>query len=480
MSSGPEDTALRAPDVRRQPVSVTRQMAASLPNLRAVAQQKGLKIHHLGAGYPHPEVTDPRAFLVHKAAYFEHLKREEGLNDPSALPEYLRESYAYTDTLGPKAPRRAFASVYGADWKLRIDPERLIPTVGATGGISLTCSLFERPGKPVAYITDAPTYAGFLARAQLNRQARIFSVEMDDEGPLPDRLRAQIRAARASGAFVPFYYTIPDGHNPAGFSFSAARRNEIVAIVRDEGILILEDAPYLYINYAPAAERPMPFATLAPERTIHLFTGSKIGFPGPRIGFVYSEAQIEIEGGKRLPIADLFLTEASADLLFQNPEALHGFDALLHDDAMKLRSSLWPVAEAKLEIYRENRALMLEGLERGLSAHPDHFRWTHPAAGFFTVFTFLNPSVTTDDAFIARLVSEYGVVAIPMYDFYPPDARRRNPRAGLDQLRLSFCFSESTGAERRRDLVEAVAAFCSAARAESGIAAGKEPREKSA
>src|SRR5215831_11899663 len=174
MSSETDEAALRAPDVRRQPMSVTRQMAASLPNLRTIAHQKGLKIHHLGAGYPHPEVTDPRSFLTHKAAYFEHLRRAEGINDPTALPEFLRESYAYTDTLGPKPPRQAFSAVYGADWQLAIDPERLIPTVGATGGISLACSLFERPGKPIAYITDAPTYAGFLARAQLNRHAQIF------------------------------------------------------------------------------------------------------------------------------------------------------------------------------------------------------------------------------------------------------------------------------------------------------------------
>jgi len=57
-----------------------------------------------------------------------------------------------------------------------------------------------------------------------------------------------------------------------------------------------------------------------------------------------------------------------------------------------------------------------------------------------------------------------------MYDFYPADARKRNPRAGLDQLRLSFCFSESVGAQRKADLREAVAAFAHAARTESGIA----------
>ncbi len=464
-------TTLSAPDIRRQPPSVTRQMAASLPNLRAIAESHGLKIHHLGAGYPHPEATDPRGFLKHKAAYYEHLRAREGLNDPDALPEYLRESYAYTDTLGPKRPREAFAQVYGADWNISIDPSRLIPTVGATGGISLVCSLFERPGKPVAYITDAPTYAGFLARAMLNRHAAVFSVEMDREGPIVERVREQIHAARAAGYFVPFYYSVPDGHNPAGFSFSDARRRALLEVVEEEGILILEDAPYLYINYAAANARPKPFVSLAPHRTIHLFTGSKIGFPGPRVGFIFSDAVLAIEGGREVAITDLLLTEASADVLFQNPEALHGFEALLHDDSMQLRASLWPVANEKLGIYRENRRIVLDGLESELGKYPESFRWTHPEAGFFTVFTFLNPDVTTDDAFIARLVSQYGVVAIPMYDFYPADARKRDPRAGLDQLRLSFCFSESVGAQRRADLREAVAAFGHAARAESGIAA---------
>ena len=40
--------------------------------------------------------------------------------------------------------------------------------------------------------------------------------------------------------------------------------------------------------------------------------------------------------------------------------------------------------------------------------------------------------------------------------------KARNPGAGLDQLRLSFCFSESVGEERRQDLSQAVEAFCTA------------------
>ncbi len=460
---------LRAPDLATQPVSVTRKMAAALPELRRTAEASGLTIHHLGAGYPNPEVTDPRGFLAGEAAFYEHLRAREGINDPEALPDFLRESYAYTDTLGPVGPRESFARVYGADWDVAMDPGRLIPTIGATGGISLMCSLFERPGEPIGYLTDAPTYAGFLARATLCRHARIFSVDMDGEGPDPDRFRAAIAEARAEGRFVPFYYTVPDGHNPAGFSFSARRRETILEIARDEGILIVEDAPYVYISYAEPQDRPKPFLSLDPARTVHLFTGSKIGLPGPRVGFVYSEAELEIGDGRRESLTDLLLTEASADILFHNPQALRSFESLLHDESGRLRDSLWPVANAKLEVYRENRSIMLDGLQRSLGAWPERFRWTVPEAGFFTVFRFLDPDIVTDDEFVARLVAQYGVVVIPMYDFYPADARERNPRAGLDELRLSFCFTERTGKARVEDLGAAVEAFARAVRAESGL-----------
>jgi (S)-3,5-dihydroxyphenylglycine transaminase len=460
---------LVSPDIKVQPVSVTRRMAASLPHLRDVAEKKGLKIHHLGAGYPHPEVTDPRGFLEHKAAYFNHVAGQEGLNDEEALPEVLREAYAYTDTLGPRPPREAFASVYGSDWQLDINPDQLIPTIGATGGISLTCSVFERPGKPVAYLTDAPTYAGFLARATLNQNAAVYSVEMDDDGPIVERFREQIHAARRDGYFVPFYYTVPDGHNPAGFSFSETRRLEIVSVAQQEGILILEDAPYIYISFSEAAQRPRPFVSLAPEQTIHLFTGSKIGLPGPRVGFVYSKAMLQVADGSIVPLSDLLLTEASADLLLHNPEALRGLEALLHDENMDLRQSLWPVAEEKLSVYGENREIMLELLDEHLGQYSEHFSWTHPQAGFFTVFSFHNPDITTDDRFASRLVSEYGVVAIPMHSFYPLDAVARDPRAGLNQLRLSFCFNESIGPARSQAMIDAVTTFCHAARVESGL-----------
>ena len=136
----PSRVSLNAKSLKLQEVSVTRKMSASLPNLRAVAQAKGLTIHHLGAGYPHPEVTDPRGFIEHQSGYFEHLAALEGNNDAQALPEFLREAYAYTDTLGPRSTREAFAHVYGNDWGLDLTP----------------IDLFQRWGQPAASVWCAP------------------------------------------------------------------------------------------------------------------------------------------------------------------------------------------------------------------------------------------------------------------------------------------------------------------------------------
>ena len=81
-----------------------------------------------------------------------------------------------------------------------------------------------------------------------------------------------------------------------------------------------------------------------------------------------------------------------------------------------------------------------------------------------------------DDAFIKQLVADHGLVVIPMYDLYPPDARLRNPNAGYNQLRLSFCFSESVGEQRRSDLREAVAAFCRAMKLICGLSIGNDQK----
>lgn len=462
--------AVAAEMLRLQPVSVTRQMAAAFPRLKALADQRGLKLHHLGAGYPHPEVSDPTAYIAQKDAYFRHLAEQISPEAPEiALRKLLTGMYGYTDTLGPPEARAAFATIYGRDFGFEIDPDLLIPTMGATGGIALLCSAYERSGRPVAYIVDAPTYTGFVSRASLYNNARLYSVPMRDDGPEPEALRQRIRDAREDGYHVAFYYTVPDGHNPGGISFSQARREEILEVVRDEGIFVVEDAPYTYISYETAETRPAPFIAIDASHAVHLFTASKIGMPGPRVGFFYSQVELAVAGGSRAKLRDLVLTEASGDVLLHNPEALRAFEAYLMDDSFTLRHSLWPIAATKTAVYGENRQILLDGLDQFLGEFPEHFTWTRPGAGFFSVFTLLQSDIRATQEFVERLILEYGVVTIPMFGFYPADARERDPGVGLDQLRLSFSFNEGFGDTRRADQQQAVRAFADAMRAECGL-----------
>ncbi len=461
---------IQALEMKLQPVSVTRQMAAAFPRLKALAAQKGLELHHLGAGYPHPEVSDPTGYIAHKDAYFHRLAKEAAPDATHAgLRDLLRGMYSYTDTLGPVRAREAFARVYGNDFGVKIDPSKLIPTVGSTGGISLMCSMFERLGKDIAYIVDAPTYTGFVTRAALYQRSHFYSVGMDEQGPDPEALRGQIRKAREAGHHVAFYYTVPDGHNPGGISFSEARRREIMRVVVEEGIFAVEDAPYTYISFESPNERPRPFVAIDPEHAVHLFTASKIGLPGPRVGFCYSEVRLAVSGNKTIDLTELFLTEASGDVLFHNPEALRGFEAYLTDENFEPRQTLWPVAAKKNAVYAENRKILLDGLREYLGEFSGEFDWTEPGAGFFSVFTFKNPKIKTDQQFVEKLIADYGVVTIPMFGFFPSDAKKRDPHVGLDQLRLSFSFCESCGDERREAMKKAVRAFSNAARIECGL-----------
>ncbi len=202
---------------------------------------------------------------------------------------------------------------------------------------------------------------------------------------------------------------------------------------------------------------------------VHLFTASKIGLPGPRVGFLYSEAQLEISGGQKVPLRDIILTEASGDTLFHNPEALRGFEAYLMDRDFQLRESLWPVADEKNAVYGENRKILLDGLDEYLGEFGDELGWTKPGAGFFSVLTFKKKQVRTDQDFAEKLIVEHGVVTIPMFGFFPEDARERDPNVGMDQLRLSFSFNEGIGETRRRDMEDAVHALSVAVRAECGL-----------
>jgi DNA-binding transcriptional MocR family regulator len=130
------------------------------------------------------------------------------------------------------------------------------------------------PGDVVA--VDALTYPGFKLTAEACR-LELVAIPTGTNGPDLDALAGLCRQRRVRAV-----YTMPTLHNPLGWVMSARRRRDLVAIARQHGLIVIEDAAYAFL----AADAPPPFAASAPELTVYVSSLSKSVATGLRIGQV--------------------------------------------------------------------------------------------------------------------------------------------------------------------------------------------------
>ncbi|ACI51180.1 transcriptional regulator, GntR family with aminotransferase domain [Gluconacetobacter diazotrophicus PA1 5] len=154
------------------------------------------------------------------------------------------------------------------------EPERLLLTSGAQQALNVALTV-ARPHVGYA-VTEAQTYPGMLG---VMRQAglEIESVAMDAQGMLPASLEAVLTRRRHQRAVV---YLTPTMQNPTSATMETARRQDIARLCRRADALVIEDGVYVR-ERDPA--RPS-LLDLAPERTFHVSSLSKILSPGLRIG----------------------------------------------------------------------------------------------------------------------------------------------------------------------------------------------------
>jgi hypothetical protein len=80
------------------------------------------------------------------------------------------------------------------------------------------------------------------------------------------------------------------GGVPAGATCSSTKRRQIVNLADRYGFLILEDAPYRLLRYR-GKEEPTLYE-LAPDRTLHMSSFTKLIAPGVRTGFMIGEPKL--------------------------------------------------------------------------------------------------------------------------------------------------------------------------------------------
>lgn len=194
----------------------------------------------------------------------------------AVLKEHATSVLQYGPALGFLPMRQWLAEWQG------VTVDQVLTGNGSLELIEFLCRHLIRPDDVV--FTESPTYDRTLTLLR-RHGAEVVGIPLESDGPNIAALEAAL-AKR-----VPeFFYLIPDFQNPAGATCSAAKRRRIVELAEKHGFLLVEDAPYRLLRFRGEPE-PTLFE-LAPQRTLHMSSFTKLIAPGVRMGFMLGEPEL--------------------------------------------------------------------------------------------------------------------------------------------------------------------------------------------
>ena len=341
----------------------------------------------------------------------------------AVLEKYGTRALQYGATQGVPELRAAIASRYG------VPVSQVQITTSSQQGIDVCSRVFLDPGDIV--LAQSPVYLGALQSFRAYR-ARVEEVALCSptsghprpdkrEGPAAEgcgrgRSEAEAVGEHNATSSIKFIYVIPDFNNPTGKTLTLEERKEIVALARELDILIVEDSPYRELRYS--GETLHTIRELAPERTLHLGSFSKIFAPGFRLGWIIGPEPL---------LEQIYVCKQCLDLC---PPVLDQYMACEFLTSGALDANLVnTIAE-----YKRRRDLMLGLLEKYMPAGTS---WTHPDGGLFLWLT-LPESIDTVALYDEALAAGVAYVA---GSFFYPDGSHRNT------MRLNFSFIEEAKME---------------------------------
>ncbi|HEX6099639.1 MAG TPA: PLP-dependent aminotransferase family protein [Thermoanaerobaculia bacterium] len=277
----------------------------------------------------------------------------------------------------------------------------VIVTTGSQQALDLIAHTVLDPGDVVA--VELPTYIGGSA-SFFARSAELVGVAQDDEGIVPESLRAV-----ASRTRIKLLYTIPNFQNPSGRLMTQARREAVLEIANEHDFLVIEDDPYGELVYVDGADTTAMKSRDDDGRVIYLGSFSKVLAPGLRCGWIVAPK----------PLLDrIEIAKQAADLCSGM------LDQSIVEELVS-GGELGPQIERVRAFYRGKRGVLIEELERHFSGHA---QWTPADGGLFTFVT-LNDAIDTA-ARVTDAVAN-GVAYIPGGPFFVDGS-------GANTMRLTF------------------------------------------
>ena len=302
---------------------------------------------------------------------------------------------------------------------IRANPDDVVITTGSQQALDLISRIFIDPGDVV--LVEAPSYVGALGTFR-QYQASVVHVEMDNDGLVPDSLRAAIKSLRATGRKIKFLYLIPNYQNPTGVCLPADRRTEILSICREEEIFVVEDNPYGLLGF----DKPSPNAMRAEdsENVIYLGSFSKTIAPGLRVGWALVPQSLK----------DKLVISSESSILCPSNFTQLTISSYLADQPWRDQIASF------CDLYKARRDAMLESLEQHF---PAEATWTKPGGGFY-VWVNLPAEIDTKALMPKAIVAK--VAYVPGSAFYADGL-------GSWSMRLSYCHPTP---ERIREGVKAL------------------------
>jgi 2-aminoadipate transaminase len=224
--------------------------------------------------------------------------------------------------------------------------------------LALLPQVFVDPGDVV--VIEGPSCMGAV-RLFSAAGARLVTIPTDAQGMDVDALEQSLRDLRAQGIRPKFIYTIPTFHNPTGATMPLDRRQKLVALAAEYGVVIVEDDAYGDLRFEG---QPLPnLARLDQEGwVVRVGTFSKILAPGVRMGWAYARPEI---------IARLAMFKAEGS---SGPYLTHVVARYCAEGRLEAH------IEELIGLYRHKRDVMLAAIAREFPAEVVALK---PEGGFF-------------------------------------------------------------------------------------------------
>lgn len=270
--------------------------------------------------------------------------------------------------------------------------DNVLLTVGAMQGLDLLGKVLIDPGDHI--VAQFPTYVGALDAWRPRLPVYEALDWSTDSGTGIDMLRS-----------AKFIYTVPNYSNPTGALVPTAARQVLLDKALEAGTWLVEDDPYLPLQYDGAAGPSILslHGRMEPDGAydgpvIYLGTLSKSIVPGLRVGWTIASApmiQALALAKQSSDIASSMLTQAIAlELLEAGREETH--------------------VPAIVGHYRERRDALCAAASAELG---EWFEWETPPGGMFVWMRKRHPAIDTDALY--RFALEEKVAFVPGSVFDP-------------------------------------------------------------